>query len=151
MSTSPLSAGDLFSLDLCRSFVCPYFSVRSYVPCPSKGQKSLLSWCLPVSSSPFNLFTSSSAGFLEPWGERFDQDIPFRVEWYKALPPFSAHCPGIDVCMHILNRKGQHRFYIFIFMLYEYNFVGLLMLVHISTSITGPPCALYCFLFLPNI
>ena len=61
--------------------------------------KSLYLDCYHPSLVALTIFpTSTSVTFSEPWGKRFNDDIPFRTDFFPRVL-LSAYCPDVDLCI----------------------------------------------------
>lgn len=111
--TSHLGAGAPFALDPCRHCAC-WDGLCEFVCCVSvvSGRHCFLG--VTHFSGSYNLSAASIAFTLEPWKERFDEDISFRIECSKAF--HSRH----DTLFRLLKRshsvwssiKHQSTFYL---------------------------------------
>lgn len=69
--------------------------------------EGLVSSVSPTPSISYILSTSSTSGFLRPWGKRYDGVIPFRAEHFKAFTLWTLSGCG---CLYLFSSAAEGNF-----------------------------------------
>lgn len=78
-----------------------------------------------ILSGLYFLSSSSSIGFPEPWGERFDGDSPFRDQCSKVSHALHNVCLWVSVFVAICSRRKHLWWWMSKELIYEYNRMSL--------------------------